>query len=72
MLAERTEEHLEFFEEDKEAVYFSSIDELVDKLRYYLHHDNKRVQIAERGYKRVTLNKHTYKDRLQQILNLLQ
>lgn len=72
MLAERTEEHLELFEEGKEAAYFESPEELVDKVRYYLHHDEERQRIAEAGYQRVIAGKHTYQDRLEEILKCIQ
>lgn len=68
MLAERTEEHLSFFEEDREMVCFGSDDELLDKARYYLAHNDRRQQIAEAGYRRARTANYTYQDRLQEIL----
>ncbi len=52
MLAERTAEHLRLFGEDREAVYFSSDDELVEKTRYYLEHEEERRRIAADGLAR--------------------
>ncbi len=72
MLAERTEEHLELFEEGKEAAYFESSGELVDKVRYYLQHGEERQHIAEAGYRLVTGKKNTYRNRLVQILQLVE
>jgi glycosyltransferase involved in cell wall biosynthesis len=70
-LAERTNEQMEFFREGKEAAYFGSPEEMVDKVRYYLEHESDRERIAEAGYRRVTSEKHTYKDRLIEICRLL-
>src|SRR5207244_8608499 len=52
MLAERTAEHQEYFEEDHEAVYFGSIEEIFDKIRYYMAHETERLGIAKAGYER--------------------
>ena len=68
MLAERTEEHLDLFEEGKEMACFSSAEEMIDKIRYYLVHDDERRQVAEAGYQKVTTGRHTYQDRLIEIL----
>jgi spore maturation protein CgeB len=68
MLAERTQEHLEFFEEDKEAAYFGSDEELLSKVRYYLSHEAERRRIACAGYRRVITGRNTYQDRLETIL----
>lgn len=52
MMAERTDEHRALFKEDKEAVYFSSNKELLEKCRYYLSHEDERKKIALAGHKR--------------------
>jgi len=68
MLAERTPEHLDLYKDGLEAGYFDSPDELVDKVRYYLAHEQERKNIAEAGRRRVVAGGHTYKDRLIQML----
>jgi spore maturation protein CgeB len=68
MLAERTEEHLALFEEDREAVYFSSDDELLDKTRWYLAHEDARARIAEAGLRRCWTGGYMYEQRLEQVL----
>ena len=58
----------ELFEEDQEAAYFSSNEELLEKVRYYLSHPAEGERIAQAGYQRVISGGHTYKDRLVKIL----
>ncbi|MFH1027698.1 MAG: glycosyltransferase, partial [Pseudomonadota bacterium] len=56
----------EYYESDKEVVVASSMEELIDKSRYYLTHEREREEIAQRGYER-TLAEHTWTHRLVDI-----
>jgi spore maturation protein CgeB len=58
LLAERTPDHVELFQEDREAVFFDSPDELSDKLRFYLVHEESRRRVAEAGRARALANFH--------------
>lgn len=72
MLAERTEEHKKLFEEGVEAEFFESNEELLEKCKYYLLHDDARKAIAEAGRKRCLnsgySNVETYKKVIEQIV----
>jgi spore maturation protein CgeB len=52
LLAERSEGHLQRFKEDEEAVFFSSFDELTEKIRRYLPDESARERIAKAGHLR--------------------
>jgi spore maturation protein CgeB len=69
MLAERTDEHLRLFEEGKEAEFFSTERELLDKTRYYLEHAEARKSIAARGLQRCARDAYSYPERLQKVLD---
>jgi spore maturation protein CgeB len=49
LLAERSEGHMQRFKEDEEAVFFSTIEECVEKIRRYLPDEAARAQIAAAG-----------------------
>lgn len=68
MLAERTDEHEQMFEEDVEAAFFTTPDELVDKARFYSNNGVAREKIARKGHERVTRSRNTYADRLEELL----
>ncbi len=52
LLAERSAGHLERFVEDQEAVFFSTYEECVEKIRRYLGDEQARERIAGAGYER--------------------
>jgi len=70
MLAERTVEHSRLFAEDREAAYFD-IDEpqdLLDKVRWYLEHEDRRAAVAAAGRERCLRDGYSHHDRLQWML----
>lgn len=52
LMAERTAEHMALFKDNKEAAFFSSDEELLDKCRYYLAHPKVLHEVQEAGYAR--------------------
>ena len=60
-----------YFEEDREAAYFGSWDELIQKLRFYAAHERARSEIAMGGYRRCTRSAYRYVDRAVSALDLL-
>jgi len=68
LIADRTDEHREFFVEGKEAEFFSSKEELVEKVRFYLGHEDLRKKIAINGYQKCHTSGYSYKNRLKDVL----
>ena len=61
---------LTHFIPDEDFVYFESQEDLLNKCRYYLEHDDKRQQIAQNGYSKVK-EYHNYKVRLNEIFDIV-
>lgn len=72
MLADRTDEHLEFFEEGKEAEFFGNDEEYSEKLRFYLANGEARDRIARAGHERCMTSGYSYDDRIRSALSTLQ
>lgn len=71
MLAQCTDEHLQFFEEDKEAVFFSDVKELREKLDYWLApaRDTERRQVAQAARERCLEEDYSWKPVAHQLLS---
>ncbi len=59
------------FQDGVHLATYRSLDEAVEKARYYLAHDAEREKIAEAGY-REFIGKHTYEHRLKKVLEIVQ
>lgn len=64
------EELPEYFETGKEAEYYGSLEELIDKCNYYLTHSEEREKIALSGLERIK-KQHTWKHRVAQIITTI-
>jgi spore maturation protein CgeB len=56
----------EYFSLDNEVVCFSGKQDMLEKIRYYLTHDEERERIARAGYER-TRREHTYTRRFKEL-----
>lgn len=68
LLTNYQEDLLRFFEPGKDFVYYESNRDLMEKIGYYLEHEDERRQIADSGYEKVKRN-HTYAHRLAEIID---
>ena len=71
LLTNYQEDYLEYFVPDEDFVYYEDYADLVRKARYYLEHEEERVQIARNGYEKVK-KYHTYKERVDLIMDVIQ
>ena len=72
MLSERTADLPRLFQEDQEAVYFSSPAELVRRALWLREHPDRLEEIALAGYRRVLADNHSVEGRMQQVLEILE
>ena len=70
ILTGRAENLGDYYELGKEVVCFDDVDDLIEKARYYLRHEDERLAIAEAGHQR-TLREHTYAHRFTEIFERL-
>jgi spore maturation protein CgeB len=59
-----------YYESPEEIVSFQSVEELKEKIRFYLPREQLRRKIAARAYQR-TLREHLYEHRIQKMVQLI-
>lgn len=72
LISQRTTEQQEYFEEDREAVYFDTVDELNDKLCYLCKNDEIVRRIKRAGHERALKSDYSYDNRSRQLFSHLQ
>ena len=60
----------EYFEIGKELETYESMEELEQKIQYYLTHEDERIEMAINGYEKVA-KFHTYERRLTEMIRIL-
>lgn len=60
----------EYFEIGKDLEVYESTEDLINKIDYYLRHDEERMKIAINGYEKVA-KYHTYEMRLAEMIRVL-
>lgn len=71
LLVVRNPGHQAIFEEDREAVFFSSVEECAEKCRFYLNRPDLREAIAARGHERAIRSGYDNDTQLARVLNQL-
>ena len=72
LLTERSDEQAkELYTEGEEIACFGSVEELKEKIAYYLDHEDERIAIAEAGHERAK-NEHQIVHRMEQIISDIQ
>ncbi len=66
LLTGRADNLEDYYDIRNEVVCVEAVDDLIEKVRYYLQHENERATIAQAGYQR-TLCEHTYVSRFKKI-----
>lgn len=69
MITNYQEDFLEYFVPDEDVVFYSSYEDLLDKVDFYLKHDEARNRIAQKAQEKV-LAEHTYLQRAQIMLEI--
>lgn len=70
LLSNYQEDMYDVFVPGEDMVMYESVDDLVNKCKYYLEHENERKQIASNGTGKVS-EKHTYAIRFKEIFDIV-
>lgn len=63
-------DYLQYFEPGTDYIYYESTDDIVDKLKYYLQHEEERITVSRNAFQKIRQN-HTFGQRLDEMASLL-
>lgn len=69
LLSNYQADFLDLFVPGEDFAYYESKEDLLDKIGYYLSHEEERKAIAKNGYEKVKA-KHTYRHRVREMLSI--
>lgn len=67
LLSNYQDDFLDYFIAGEDFVYYESAQDLLNKIDYYLHHEDERAAIARNGYEKVAQD-HTFRHRVREML----
>jgi spore maturation protein CgeB len=71
LLSEYSDDMATIYQAGKEADYFSSKDELIEKVKLYVENDSLRRQVAEGGNLRVVKDGHDIVSRMSKVITFV-
>lgn len=72
ILSNYEEEAVEFFPENTVAVYYKNVDDLKTKINFYLINGSERSIMVDNAYKTLINGRHSYEDRIKNMLKLIE
>lgn len=72
IIAEDTSEHREIFISEENALFFSNINELFEKIDWVVSHPKEAADIAKSGYNLITKKGNRWSDRALEILRIIE
>lgn len=70
LISNYQEDFLEYFDENEDFVIYYDYEDLLEKIKFYLGHDDERERIAQNGHRKVAAQ-HTYLHRVEQMLGTI-
>jgi len=72
LLCEYSDDMVCLYEAGKEADFFKSTEDFIDKVKMYLENDDLRLQVANGGYQRVMRDGHDIVSRMAKVVELVE